>query len=342
MCGSAPSAPQLPQYPDLTPAQQTNLGQQAGAAQQGASMLSTVSGQLGNNQNILQMISGLFNQDGSINQNAVTQLQQQSGASNQAAGTAGQQALAGLGGTNNALQQTQQAYTSALQGNAPANQGLQYQQQQNFLAMQEQAAQQGIKITGTGFNDAVSDSTAGQKLIQNFQQNAGIQNQNYQLGYLGQLGTNMGQLAGVGAQQANTGTGLSQYSQQTPLGYLGQSISGGQLALSPLLSNYQNQLSSAYSPLYQQQIGPYQQQTAQAYANYQGAMGQYNGFNNLLSGYLNPLGGAAGAGAGSYLGSMGGSAGGIASMTGGGTAAGVGTAGSFGAGSTLLPAALSL
>ena len=237
MCGSAPSAPQLPAYPDLTAAQQTNLGQQAGAKGQMGSVIQGLSGQLGNNQNILQMISGLFNQDGSVNQNAVTQLQQQSQQSNQAAGTAGQQALSGLGGTNNALQQTQQAYSQALQGNAPANQGLQYQQNQNFLAMQEQAAQQGIKITGTGFNDAVSDSTAGQKLIQNFQQNAGIQNQNYQLGYLGQLGTNMGQLAGVGVQQAQTGTGLSQYSQQTPLGYLGQSISGGQSALAPLFES---------------------------------------------------------------------------------------------------------
>jgi len=247
-------------------------------------MLSTVGTQLGQNTNILQQIAGLFNSDGSINQNAVTQLQQMTQGQTTAAGTAGTQALQGLGGTQQALGQTQQAYTQALQGNAPANQGLQYQQNQNFLAMQEQAAQQGIKITGTGFNDAVSDSTAGQKLIQNFQQNAGIQNQNHQLGYLGQLGTNMGQLAGVGQQQAQTGTGLSQYSQQTPLGYLGQSISGGQQALSPLLSNYQNQLSSAYQPLYMQQIGPYQQQMAQAQANYQGAMGQYNAGQSQLWG----------------------------------------------------------
>jgi hypothetical protein len=348
MCGSAPSAPQLPAYPDLTSAQQQNLGQQGGVSGQFGNVIQGVSGQLGNNQNILQQISGLFNSDGSINQNAVTQLQQMAGNQTGAAGQAGQSALSGLGSTQSALGATSSAYQNALQGNVPQNQQLQFQQNQSFQQMQEQAAQQGIKITGTGFNDAVSDSTAGQKLIQNFQQNANIQNQNYALGYTQQLAGNMGQLAGAGQTQAATGQGLSTYSQMTPLTYLGQSITGGQSALSPLLSSYQNQLSSAYSPLYQQQIGPYQDATAQAYANYQGAMGQYNGFNQLLSSYLNPIGGAGGTLGGSAMGSMGGLFGGStggAGLSGAGSvgaAAGVGTAGSYGAGSTLLPAALSL
>ena len=285
MCGSAPSAPQLPQYPDLTGAQQTNLGQQAGAAQMGSNMLGTVSGQLGNNQQILQMISGLFKQDGSIDQTALTNLQQMAKQSFQTAGTQGQGTLAGIGGTNAALGATQQAYTNALSGNAPANQQLAYTQQRNFNMMKQQAAQQGIKISGDSWENAISDSSAGQKLIQNYQQNSNIQNQQYQLGYLGQLGTNMGQLSGVGAQQASTGMGLSNYAQQTPLNYVGQSISGGQAALSPLLSSYQNQLSSAYQPLYMQQIGPYQQQMAQAQANYQGAMGQYNANQNQIMGW---------------------------------------------------------
>lgn len=324
MCGSAPSAPTLPAYPDLTGAEKTNLGQQAQGAQLGSQMLGTVSGQLGQNTQILQMISGLFNPDGSINQNALTQLQQTAKQATTTAGTAGQGALGGLGGTQQALGATQQAYTSALQGNAPANQQLQYQQQQNFLQMQEQAAQQGVKITGTGWNNAVSDSTAGQKLIQNFQQNANIQNQNYQLGYLGQLGTNMGQLSSVYGNQATQGMNLSNYAQQTPLGYVGQSISGGQSALSPLLSNYQNQLSSAYQPLYMQQIGPMMQANQQAMLNYQGAMGQYNAgegqigmglqmlspisnFGSFMGGY-GAAGGFAGAGSGAAAGSSGGAA----------------------------------
>ena len=285
MCGSAPSAPQLPAYPSLTPAQQTNLGQQSGAASQMGSVIQGTSGQLQNNQNILQMISGLFNQDGSINQSALTNLQQQSGASTQTAGTAGQSALAGLSGTQSSLGATNQAYQSALQGNVPQNQQLAFSQNQSFQQMQEQAAQQGIPISGTNFSNAVSNSTAGQKLIQNFQQNANIQNQQYAQGYMGQLAGNIGTLSGAQGQQANTGTSLGQYATQTPLNYLGQSISGGQSALAPLLSSYQNQLSSAYQPLYQQQIGPYQQQVAQQQADYQASSNQYNANQNQLMGW---------------------------------------------------------
>jgi hypothetical protein len=294
--GQAPGAPQLPQYPGMTPQEQQILQQQQGASQQMGGVIGGVSGQLGNNQQILQMISGLFKPDGTIDQNALTQLQQMSQKSTQAAGTAGQAALGGLAGTNQALGATQQSYVNALQGNVPANQQLQYTQQQNFQVMKEQASQQGIDIQGDNWQNAVSQSTAGQKLIQNYQQNSNIQNQQYQLGYLGQLGTNMGQLAGVGSQQAQTGMGLGQYSQQTPLGYVGQSISGGMGALSPMLQSYNQMLGGQYQPYYMQQIGPYMQQMAQAQANYGAAQNQYQGQQNMLGGIMN-LGGKIGAAA---------------------------------------------
>jgi len=323
MCGSAPSAPVLPQYPDLTPQEQTNLGQQATAAGMGSNMLSTVSGQLGNNQQILQMISGLFNSDGTVNQNALAQLQQSAKQATTAAGTQGQAALGGVGGATSALGATAQAYQNALQGNVPQNQQLAFTQNQNFQAMKEQAAQQGIQINGDSWASATSNSTAGQRLIQNMQQNNNIQNQQYALGYTQQLAGNMGQIAGAGATQAGTGMGLSQYSQQTPLGYVGQSITGGQSALSPLLSNYQQQLSSAYQPLYMQQIGPYQQQMAQAQANYQAAMNQYNAGQNQMMGWANLGMQGLGIGASLYnssqmagaLGKLGGAAGGGAAAS---------------------------
>jgi hypothetical protein len=300
MCGSAPSAPQLPQYPGMTPSETNITGQQAGALSTQQNMIQGVSGQLGNNQSILQQISGLFNSDGTVNQNAVTQLQQLAGSSTSAAGAAGTQALTGLQGTNSALGATQSAYTNALQNGAPANQQIQFQQTQNFNAMKEQAAQQGIQINGDNWANATSSSTAGQKLLQNMQQNNNIQNQNYNLGYVGQLSGNMGQLASTGATQANTGTSLGAYSQQTPLNYLGQSITGGQSALSPLLSSYQQNLSTAYQPQYLQQIGPYQQQMAQAQGNYQGAMGQYNAGQSQLYGGIGLGLQAIGTGASAY------------------------------------------
>jgi hypothetical protein len=284
MCGNAPSAPNLPSYPGMSSGQQQIVGQQAGINQQYGNIVGGVSQQLGANQNILQQLSGLFNSDGTVNQNAVAQLQQLAGGQTGAAGTAGTSALSGLGSTQQALGATSQAYQNALQGNVPQNQQLSYQQNQNFLATQEQAAQQGIKITGTNWNDAVSDSTAGQKLIQNLQQNNNIQNQQYALGYTGQLAGNMGQLSGAYGTQANSGMGLSQYSQQTPLNYLGQSITQGQSALSPLLQQYGSSLTSAYNPLYTQQNNQYMAQMGQAQGQYQGDMNQYNAQNQQLYG----------------------------------------------------------
>lgn len=298
MCGSAPSAPQLPQYPNMSPGQQQIVGQQGGVNSTYGNIVQGTGAQLGQNTNILQQLSGLFNPDGSLNQNALTSLQQSTGQSNAAAGAAGQSALGSAGsqyGPGGALAATSSAYTNALQNGAPANQSLQYQQNQSFLAMQQQAAQQGINITGTNFSNAVSNSSSGQKLISNFQQNANMQNQNYNLGYVGQLAGNMGQLGNTAAQTASTGQGLSSYSQQNPLSMISNSITQGMGALSPLLQAYGSSLSSAYQPLYQQQIGPYQQQMAQSQANYQGAMGQYNATENQLMGWGQLAGQGAGA-----------------------------------------------
>lgn len=290
MCGSAPSAPALPAYPDLTPQEQANLGQQSGISSQYGNIVQGASQQLGQNQNILQQISGLFNKDGSLNQSALAQLQQQSGASTQAAGVAGQSALNGLSGTQTSLNATNTAYQNALQNGAPANQQIAFQQNQNFQAMKQQAAQQGIQINGDNWANATSSSTAGLKLLQNAQQNNNIQNQNYNLGYLSQAAGNMGQLSSAQNQQASTGTSLGSYATQTPLNYLQSSITNGQSALSPLLQAYQSQLTGAYQPLYMQQIGPYQQQMAQAQANYQGALNQYNGSQAQIQGWAGAWG----------------------------------------------------
>ena len=300
MCGSAPSAPQLPQYPGMTAGETNITNQQTNALNTQGNMINTVSGQLSNNQNILQMISGLFNQDGTINQNALTQLQQQSQASTQAAGQAGQAQLAGMAGTQGAENATASAYTNALNNGAPANQQIAYQQNQNFLQMQQQAAQQGITINGTSWANAVSDSSAGQKLLQNMQQNNNIQNQNYNLGYVGQLAGNMGQLQNTAASQSATGQSLGNYATQTPLNYLQSSITNGPSALSPLLSSYQQNLSSAYQPQYMQQIGPYEQQMAQSQANYQAAQNQYNAGQNQMMGWANLGMQGLGAGASMY------------------------------------------
>lgn len=327
MCNSAPSAPQLPAYPDLTPEQQQILSQLQGSNAQMGNVVQGVSGQLQGNQQLLQGASGLFNPDGTINQDALAALQSQTGKSVSTAGGAGNTALDYLNtlyGTGGALGATQNAYTNALAGNVPANKQLEFTQQQNFQQVKEAAAQRGIRIDGDNWQTATSNSTAGQKMIQNYQQNANIQNQNYQLGYVNQLAGNMGQLSGVGAQTANTGLGLAGYATQTPLGLGQQSITSGMGALTPYLQSYQTGLSNLYQPYYMQQIGPYQQQMAQAQANYQADMQQYQANQGMLGG----IGSLAGMGIGAFLGGpMGAMAG---SQLGGMLGGGSGTSSSMG------------
>lgn len=320
MCGSAPSAPTLPQYPNLTPEQQSILGQWQSSINQQGAINQGVAGQLQGNQAVLQQLSGLINPDGSINQNALATLQQQSQQSLQSQGQAGNAALAYLNnlyGTGGAVQAQTQAYQDALAGNVPANKQMEFQQTQSWNQLKEQAAQRGIQIQGDNWNSATSNSTAGQKLIQNFAQNAGIQNQNYQLGFLNTAGQNLAALSGVGAQTASTGMGLSQNPMATQTGLLGQSISQGMGALTPYLQNYQTGLSNIYQPYYMQQIGPYQQQMAQAQANYQAQLQQYQANQGMLGGIGSLAGMGIGALAGGPLGAMIG--GQIGGMAGGGT-----------------------
>jgi hypothetical protein len=344
----APGAPQLPQYPGMSPQEVAILQQQGSGLNQLGGVVGSVSGQLGNNQNILQMISGLFNSDGTINQTALGSLQKQAQQNVQGQQQVGQGALGYLNnyfgsqnplpqaphvqtdtGALGTLQAAEGSYQNALAGKIPVNQQLQFQQTQNFNAMKEQAAQQGIEIQGDDWQSATSKSTAGQKLIQNYQQNSNIQNQQYQLGYMGQLGSQIpglssafsgqqqiplqqqdqalqgyglglqGQGQGLNAAMGTAGYGTNAL--QQPLGYLGQSITGGQGALAPMLQQYNQMASSMYQPYYMQQQGPYQQQMAQAQAGYQAQQNQYQGQQNMLGGIMN-LGGKLGA---AYLGAPG-------------------------------------
>jgi len=309
----APGAPNLPGYPNMTPDELALLQKQQGNLSQFGDIVQGASKQLGNNQSILQQVSGLFNQDGSINQNALAALQQQSQQSNQAAGSAGLAALGASQSGYGAMNDTASAYENALKNGAPANQQIGFQQNQNFQAMKEQAAQQGITISGDNWANAVSNSTAGQKLLQNAQQNNNIQNQNYNLGYVGQLAGNMGQLSGAAGQAGTSGMGLSSYATQNPLNYAQSSITNGMSALAPMLQQYGQMANSMYQPYYMQQIGPYQQQMAQAQANYQAQMNQYQGQQNMIGGLMG-LGGTLG---GAYLGGPAGAMIGRSAMGGG-------------------------
>jgi hypothetical protein len=290
MCGSPPSAPQLPSYPGLTPDETNILSQQGLSLQQFNAIINGGQSQLTQNQNILQGISGLYNPDGSINQTALSSLQQRTSQAMTTQSGAGQSMLnsvASMYGAGGVGTQMGQVFSNALQGNVPTNQALQYQNTQNFAAMKEQAAQQGIIINGDDWNSATSDSTAGQKLIQNFSQNASIAQNNYSLGFLQTAGQNMQALTGTASTLANTGSAMTQGAANYPLGLVSNAISQGPMALSPLLSQYQTGLQNYYQPYYMQQVGPYQQQMAQQQMNYTAGLNQYNASQNQMMGWAN-------------------------------------------------------
>lgn len=194
----------------------------------------------------------------------------------------GQQAVAGYG-SNPYLQASQgadmqalQNYQNALQGKIAPNQMLEQQKAKAWQQAVQQAAQQGIRISGNSPESAVSQSTAGNQFISDFNKTWGALEQNYNLGQ---------QQLGMNAQQQALAQQNAQY-QNTMAGY-------GQLG---------NQATQLYQPYQQQQLGPWQVATQQALSNTdianQNAMNAYQqqlmqlglNYNNQLAGYQNSMG----------------------------------------------------
>jgi hypothetical protein len=180
-----------------------------------------------------------------------------------------------------ANQQALQNYQNALLGKIAPNQMLEQQKARDWQQTVEQAAQQGIRLSGNSPESAVSQSTAGNQIIQDFTKRYGALEQNYNLGQ---------QQMGQQAQQAGLGQVNQQY-QNTLAGY-------GQLG---------NQAQQLYQPYQQQQLGPWQVQTQQALSNTdianQNAMNAYQqqlqqlglNYNSQLAGYQNSMGMLSGA-----------------------------------------------
>lgn len=186
-------------------------------------------------------------------------------------------------GNNPYLQQSQQAsqqaltnYQNSLTGNIPQNQAIAQQKERDWAQTKALASSKGIRLTGDSPEKAISSSTAGNQIIQDFNKRYGALEQNYQLGQQ-QIGMQAQQ---QGNQQANT-----QY-QNTLGGY--QTL--GQLAQNPL---------NIYG---QQQLGQFGVNTNQAMTNAdianQNAMNQYQrqvqqlglNYNSQLAGYQNSMG----------------------------------------------------
>lgn len=224
--------------------------------------------------------------------------------------TQGQNALSAYG-NNPYAQQSQAAsqqaltnYQNSLTGNIPQNQMLEQQKQEAWNQMVQNAAQQGIRISGDSPQSAVSQSTAGNQQIADFNKSWAAQEQNYNLGQ---------QQIGLQAQQAGNAQANSQV-QNTLSGY--NTLSG---INTQLQQPYQQQTLGQFGVATNQALqntnvsnqnllNAYQQQTGQTLANYNNSLAGYNSNMGLLQsglGLAGQLVGAAATGGSSAGGSMG-------------------------------------
>ena len=288
MCGSAPAAPQLPKYPGLSQDEQAILQKEGLSLDQFNQLIQGTGTSLSQNKNVLQQISGLYDAQGNLDQTALADLKERTqGQLTQAQGV-GSAALGylqnyfgtgGGAGTTGVAQTQADVYKAALEGTGAVNEATKQQQQRDFIALKDSLAQRGIMVNGDSPATAVSDSTAGQRAIQLFQQNVAAQNSNERLGYISTLG---GQVAGT-VGQAQGAAGYGQAATNTQLGYVSNAATSSASTMTPMLSQYETQMGQYYQPYYMQQQGPYQQEMAQAQVNYQAGMNQFNNLQNQRS-----------------------------------------------------------
>lgn len=289
-----------PQVPGLSAEERNLLQQQGVTLQQLNSILSNENINAQQNQQLLRGISGLYNPDGSINQEQLAGLRERTLAQQQLQeqlGTTGLNYLQSLFGSNEFQNQSNQAgmeevnqYLRALRGESgPLSEGLRQQEQDQFNRLRESAASRGIRITGDDPFTATSDSTAGNQLLSQLRQNAQYNRETQRENALQRLqGANMQRL-GFGLAREGQLAGIAQGSQYAPgSAQLGYMQSAQQMGPGSLLGAYGN-----LSQLQGQAAEPYRQQR---YLQYQGQLqnsANRGAFNRGLGSLGGGLGGAA-------------------------------------------------
>lgn len=308
--GKTPGAPNLGQFPGLTPQEQAIIDKMGISLDQFNQLIQGSSTALAQNKNVLQQISGLYDAQGNLDQGALAdlkartqgQLVQAQGVGSAALGYLQNYFGAGGGGTGSSgtpggsgVAQTQaDVYKAALEGTGAINAATTQQQARDFQTLKDSLAQRGIMVTGDSPAQATSDSTAGQRAIELFKNNVAAQNSQERLGYISTLGGQVAGTAGLAGQSATAGMAAT----NAQLGFSQQAGTMGLSTLAPYLQQYNQGLSMMYQPYQQQQLGPYQQNMAQAQANYQAGLQQYQAGQSMLGG----IGSIVGTGVGAYFG----------------------------------------
>lgn len=299
----------VPAPPQISQEERDYINQAGVSLGEASDILGQERSVLEQNRDALAGLSGLVNEDGSINQAAVDDLRNRILAQQAQDEALGQTALDQLGTTFDrsplqilsddiALGEAQRL-RDIQNGNYQTSTGALQAEQDEFDRLKASAARRGIKIEGDDLFSATSQSTAGNQLLADLRRNSEIRRDDerrFELARLsGQNLNRLGLASGEQAQRFNQAQALRTQPGQAQLG-----LFTGAQQFSPA------QLAPSYMGISQSQLGlaaPFQQQRYLNYQrNVQNAANQ-QGFTNSLFGLGGTIAGAAiGGPVGGYIG----------------------------------------
>jgi hypothetical protein len=221
--------PKTPSVPPLPPQAIENMRKKGLSLDEGLDLLKSGRADAETLQNIFGQASGLFDEQGNVNQAAVNTLADRIQASqaqqqqlnelafSQLQQTFGQQPGSTVPDVTAGLQERfdtaqgdlgqleRERLGAALRGELDPSSGLLLQEQRDFDRLVESAGQQGIRITGDNLESATSESTAGNQLLQRLRESSNARRDAERQSIIGQA--TQANLARTG-QVAQFGLGL--------------------------------------------------------------------------------------------------------------------------------------
>ena len=327
-----PAPPPMPTVPGLTAEERDVLQKQGQTYDQLNQMLSGEAGQIEENRGMLQQFSGMYNPDGTINQEAVASLQGRIAQQQQLEETLGGDALRYLQGSmdptqfetasGEAGQLELDRYMQALRGERPTSAMQQQLEQDQFRQLKETAARRGIRISGDDVFTATSNSTAGNQLLADLRRNAESRRFGETEAIIAQGGAQNLNRLGFGLGRQQYGANLAQSLRATPGGrqmpYLDSSFSMGPATLFPSMMGLGQGYGALAAPYADQRRMQYQRDMQNYATQYQYELQKHadktareNSVGSMLGGgagaiiggiYGNAPGAVAGYGIGSSIG----------------------------------------
>lgn len=278
----------MPGYPGLTPQEAKILNEQKMTVDQLHEMVTGDVKNVQANRKILEGVTGLFDDQGNINQDALKSLQTRVQGQMQQRDVIGQKALDYMGSffdTSAGPMETeitkaaQSRYLRALKGDLPVSQALDTQFDKQFQDFKEAAGARGIKIEGDSFKTATSESTAGIRMIGEMQKNYNLAVEQERQTELSTGANTLGMLQNINVSNLNAATSVGY--QPAALGALQQAGTMG-ASLTPELTSLSSAQGGILGFLRGDTMGAYNAQVQQQMAEYQAKQQQMQGIGSLV------------------------------------------------------------